>query len=104
MNDFSHMAWEPRIMKHGPHYDNPFFDVTNTGTMPNRKVKPILVYDTKTLQIIDYKSIFIAAEAIGSTPSNVRQSANKNCMTSGRYIFAYTIAQLFNTMAKHNYS
>jgi hypothetical protein len=98
MNDLSHMSWEPCICKHGAHYDDPFISTTIQYKTKPPLLKPILMYDTKTLQITDYKSAFIAAEAINADAANIRRSANRKYIVNGRWIFGFTIQGLFDNM------
>jgi hypothetical protein len=98
MNDFSNMSWEPCICKHGPHYDNPFFEMTRTEPARSHKLKSVLMYDMKTLEIIDYKSAFLAAEAISADAANIRRSANRKYVVNGRWLFGFTIQGLFDNM------
>jgi len=98
MNDISHMSWEPCIMKHGAHYDDPFISTTSHRPPKPSRLKPILMYDMKTLKTSDYQSAFIAADAINADAANIRRSANRKYIVNGRWLFGFTIQGLFDNM------
>jgi hypothetical protein len=88
-------------MKHGAHYDDPFISTTIQYPTRPPKLKPILMYDMNTLQITDYQSAFVAADAINGDAANIRRSANRKYIVNGRWVFGYTIAALFDNMEQN---
>jgi hypothetical protein len=89
-------------MKHGPHYDDPW--LYSYEPKEARKGKPVLVYDTKTGKIDEWKTrndfcehALIERGAIDGAIGHMRLCAD-------RYLFGNTIAQLFRAMATYNYS
>ena len=102
MNDFSCMQWEPCITKHNARYDDPWQD---HYTARDRKGshKPLLVYDTQTGQISDWKNRELFANEKVLSASTISNAISVKRVCLGRYILANTIDGLFQAMAKHGY-
>lgn len=101
-SSLAHLSWEPRICKHGMHYDDPWRD---HYTAHDRKgsLKPLLVYDIQTGQIVDWTSREEFAKAKILSGSTVSNSICLKRICLGRYILGNTIDGLFQAMAKHGY-
>ena len=109
MYSLDFFSWEPCILRHSSHYDDPWrYNCNDTDSLKElsrhhasiAKRKPMLVYDVKTLKTTDHVSLAAAAASIRVDPGQVRQSAANGWMIAKRYLCGYTIEALFSNMKK----
>ena len=94
-------SWEPCIMKHGPHYDDPWR--YNGSTKHDRKAcdKPILVYDKNNGHITEWASRQAFSDSERVAVSTISNGMSTKRLVFGRYVFGTTIDQLFRNMRVH---
>lgn len=107
MNDFSCMAWEPCILKHGPGYDDPWMEHIKyklkkdpTYTEPKVNRREAWVYDSITKTIGHFRSLADASRTVGCDASHIRQSAVKGWTVKKTYACGFTREQLLHNIAE----
>jgi hypothetical protein len=64
MTDWSAMAWEPCLLKHGPRYDDPWSGLSDQDDIEHpRKRRVFVVYGNG--ETIEYTSVAAAGRAVG---------------------------------------
>jgi hypothetical protein len=87
--DFSYMAWEPRILKQAPGYNDPkaLYDSIPyvENYKPHAESKKCLIIDTKTGQSRYFDTLKAAGAFLDCTGRNVSQSIKEGRLVFGRY-------------------
>ena len=81
----SALSWEPRIMKHTYHYDDPWQRERMAGGMPFKQPIQIIVRDHETNSSQVYPSLVSLARELGIYHQTIRSAIKNKSLLMKRY-------------------